>query len=444
MTEGHYCQEFVSKCTPFFIQGFNSIYKNTLKKCSKRKFILKEFQEALESIPLWNSKIIENEYSRFKNASNCNWLEDLIKAAFVELSEIISKEKKKLDDDIPKGEVFIHKCYINIAREIWRKPQLFYHEYSNTEKTQNHSEITKIIHDVISKTIRNELPLQTIVDDYLNQQHKKVKEDDVHDDDDDDDVNDDVNDDDDDDDDVHDDDVHDDDVHDVNDKKSLKYAFGINEVNDSMKTIVFDGKYQDTQYNNANKHNSDHDNNTKENRQYEYEINEEDTIDNESNDVVVENVVATEDVVTDDTDANTEDVVTDDTEVQEAVEIINDDIIVTEDIEYEDSDKTDETIDNLDTNVILKVNENNIEISDVVEESDEENDFDIKIEEDNDFDIKIEEENETLVIQREKHNKKIRNTEKIKSILGTSIEYDEFKYNKDQLKKKLLLQKKYI
>ena len=97
------------------------------------KISFKEFQEALESIPLWNSKIIENEYSRFKNASNCNWLEDLIKTAFVELSEIISKEKRNIDDDIPKGEVFIHKCYINIARNL-EKTILFYITTTRTQK----------------------------------------------------------------------------------------------------------------------------------------------------------------------------------------------------------------------------------------------------------------------------------------------------------------------
>ena len=167
-TEGHYCQEFIIKCTPFFIQGFNSIYKTTLKKCSKRKYLLKEFQEALESIPLWNSKIIDNEYARFKNASNCEWLENLIKAAFVELSERLTKGTKNIDNDIPKGEFFIHTCYINIAREMWRQPQLFYHGLSTLEKKQNEDDIKSIIHKVISDTIRNSLPLEDIVDNYLN------------------------------------------------------------------------------------------------------------------------------------------------------------------------------------------------------------------------------------------------------------------------------------
>ena len=461
MTEGHYCQEFVSKCAPFFIQGFNAIYKNTLKKCSKRKLLLKEFQEALESIHLWNSKIIENEYSRFKIASNCNWLEDLIKAAFVELSEIISKEKRNIDDDIPKGEVFVHKCYINIAREIWRKPQLFYHDYSNTEKAQNQSEVTKIIHDVISKTIRNELPLQTIVDDYLHQQHKPVdvetedvdrrksfggkddfkeeavKEDAIKEDA----IEEDA---------VKEDAIEEDAVKEDKEEESFeeesveeeevkeesveeeevkeesveedKEAFE----DDSMKTILFDARYCDKDNVDVNNNEYSVDNESSDHDDSKEVIREVDIDDHENDEV---NYGGLKEIKVIEKENNGE-VNADDQCYQ--------DVIISEDITV-DENETDNMIENLDTNVVLKVNANKIEICEA-EESDDGDDFDIKIEEINDEDEK----KRTVVKDEYKYNKKMRNTEKIKSILGSSIEYDEFRYNKDQLKKKLLLQKKYI
>jgi hypothetical protein len=148
-----------------------------MKKCCKKKFLLKEFQDALESIPLWNTNIVENEYSRFKFATHCNWLENLIKVAFIELSDLISKGCIPSDDlNIPKGDVFVHKCYINIAREMWRKPQLFYHEYSTIEKKCNEEEVHSIIERVIGETIRNELPLQNIVDTFLHKNEEMKKE----------------------------------------------------------------------------------------------------------------------------------------------------------------------------------------------------------------------------------------------------------------------------
>ena len=168
MSEEHYCQDFITKCTPLFVQGFEAIYKNTVKKCSKRKYILKEYQEALESIPLWNSKIIENEYNRFKSSSNCCWLDDLIKASLMGLTESILKGKRNnIEVTIPKGVEFIHKCYINIARAIWKKPQLFFQEYGVLEKKQNQEETIALIKNQIMISFKEELPMKFIIDDYL-------------------------------------------------------------------------------------------------------------------------------------------------------------------------------------------------------------------------------------------------------------------------------------
>ena len=234
MSEEHYCQDFITKCTPLFVQGFEAIYKNTVKKCSKRKYILKEYQEALESIPLWNSKIIENEYNRFKSSSNCCWLDDLIKASLMGLTESILKGKRNnIEVTIPKGVEFIHKCYINIARAIWKKPQLFFQEYGVLEKKQNQEETIALIKNQIMISFKEELPMKFIIDDYLKNGKTEGGNDGnmlrsssssrcVNDTNDDDDVDDDDGDDDDDDNVDEDDDDDDDDEDDVEESVSYK------------------------------------------------------------------------------------------------------------------------------------------------------------------------------------------------------------------------------
>ena len=231
MSEEHYCQDFITKCTPLFVQGFEAIYKNTVKKCSKRKYILKEYQEALESIPLWNSKIIENEYNRFKSSSNCCWLDDLIKASLMGLTESILKGKRNnIEVTIPKGVEFIHKCYINIARAIWKKPQLFFQEYGVLEKKQNQEETIALIKNQIMISFKEELPMKFIIDDYLkngkteggNRRVNDTNDDDDNDDNDEDGVEDEDDEDDDDDDDE--DGVEDEDVEDEDDvEESVSY-----------------------------------------------------------------------------------------------------------------------------------------------------------------------------------------------------------------------------
>lgn len=171
----HYCDEFVIKCTPFFVQGFDAIYNNTMEKCKKKRFLLRQFQETLESIPLWNSRIIATEHQRFVDTSNCMWLDDLIKAAFLELANnIVDDHKIDIDVslEIPNGIDFIHSCYINIARDLWKKPQLFYHGFEASIKMRNREEFEKLVERCLLDTFKKQLPMERILSTYLNDNNK--------------------------------------------------------------------------------------------------------------------------------------------------------------------------------------------------------------------------------------------------------------------------------
>lgn len=169
----HYCDEFVSKCTPFFLQGFDTIYNNTLQKCRKYRFLLKLFQEDLEKIHLWNALIIDNEHKRFMISGNCDWLDNLIKACFLELSEQFIRTHNVSYDlsnvVLPPGNVFIHKCYINIARALWKQPQLLFHDFNAVEKLRNREVFTSIIQKTIIDTFKTNLPMENMIDTFLDQ-----------------------------------------------------------------------------------------------------------------------------------------------------------------------------------------------------------------------------------------------------------------------------------
>ena len=169
----HYCDEFVSKCTLFFLQGFDTIYNNTLQKCRKYRFLLKQFQEDLEKIHLWNALIIDNEHKRFMISGNCDWLDNLIKACFLELSEQFVRTHNVSYDlsnvVLPPGNVFIHKCYINIARALWKQPQLLFHDFTAVEKLRNREVFTSIIQKTIIDTFKTNLPMENMIDVFLDQ-----------------------------------------------------------------------------------------------------------------------------------------------------------------------------------------------------------------------------------------------------------------------------------
>jgi hypothetical protein len=64
-------------------------------------------------------------------------------------------------------EHFIHKIYIECAKELWYNPYLLYHECSPYEIKQNQRECMNLIKECIKEGIRKMLPLKEILELYL-------------------------------------------------------------------------------------------------------------------------------------------------------------------------------------------------------------------------------------------------------------------------------------
>ena len=162
----HYTRELIDKCTPIFKQGLKYIFSHSKKNTALKKHLLKTFQENLQKIPKWNSMIVMKEFDRFKINSNCSWLDKLIKAAFLAEFKIASSNSD-MKVDIPKSQDFIHHCYIELARELWKKPQIMFDGFTNEIRKSYESELDSIIETTIIKVIKNLLPLEKIVNNYL-------------------------------------------------------------------------------------------------------------------------------------------------------------------------------------------------------------------------------------------------------------------------------------
>ena len=88
---------------------------------------MKIFQLFLKNTPSWNKHIITEETNRIKEKCKCSeWFDDLIKAVIksniVLLTFNISGKEsnlinRKLHETVQPDD-FIHKCYIECAREI--------------------------------------------------------------------------------------------------------------------------------------------------------------------------------------------------------------------------------------------------------------------------------------------------------------------------------------
>lgn len=170
-----YTNQLVDVLYPHMYDGVKSIYDESKVIYAKKTStpILFLFRELLEKVPIWNSEIIESECSRIMNNSKCDWIDDLITAVFISHTKILTSigpnnTFNKINVTIPKTTSFIHKSYINLARELWKNPYLFNESVPGHEYQRNCKEIENIIKQCIEGTIRQLLPIKEILREHLD------------------------------------------------------------------------------------------------------------------------------------------------------------------------------------------------------------------------------------------------------------------------------------
>ena len=170
-----YTKQLIDILYSHMYDGIKSIYDEAKVFFSKKTSvpILLIFRELLEKVPIWNNEIIDSETSRIMEVSCCDWIDDLITAVFISHTKILTSigfntTSNKINVTIPKTTTFIHKTYINIARELWKNPYLFNENIPGHEYQRNCKEIENIIKICIESTIRSLLPIKEILREHLD------------------------------------------------------------------------------------------------------------------------------------------------------------------------------------------------------------------------------------------------------------------------------------
>ena len=169
-----YTHQLVDTLKPSLYDGIKSIYDDAkdLYKSNSSTSLLFIFRTLLEKIPEWNNELIVNETDRIIECSKCDWLDELVTAVYISHTKILmsigNSNSNKINLTIPKLINFVHKCYINIAREIWKNPLLFSEDLSGYEYQKNMNVIESIICNCIENTIRISLPVKEILKEHLD------------------------------------------------------------------------------------------------------------------------------------------------------------------------------------------------------------------------------------------------------------------------------------
>ena len=177
-TKQEYTTQLTNILTPLVYEGLQSIYNDVIK-ISTSDNVLKHFQIAMQRIPKWNNEIIQNETERIMNNSKSySWLEDLIKATLKANIIVLTynpstTQQVKVDPQLYQNikiTDFIHKIYVECARELWNNPYLFYHSYPPIELKRNQRDCVLLIKDCIKEALRKLLPVKHILQIYLGEE----------------------------------------------------------------------------------------------------------------------------------------------------------------------------------------------------------------------------------------------------------------------------------
>jgi len=179
-SKNEWIARLVNFLTPEIIKGFKSIFEESLNLCkdNQEKYLM-TFQSLISRIPKWNPTIIETERNRIIENTKCDYLEDLISCVhIIQLKSLtamrVGTEQKKIDIHIPKLDDFIHNVYIYCARKLYLNVYLYEIQREGSQTQKNNREIELIINECILNTIRDNIPISTLLKVYLDETTEEV------------------------------------------------------------------------------------------------------------------------------------------------------------------------------------------------------------------------------------------------------------------------------
>ncbi len=176
-SRNEFCIRLINILLPCIIEGFKSIYNEAydlaVSTDSEEKYLM-TYQNLLINIPRWSEEIVEKEVKRISESSGCNYISDLLTCVHITHLKSLTcirpgLKQKKINIDIPNINSFIHKVYINIARKLYVNIYLFEKDIPPLIIQKNNRELEIIIKECTMNTIRDNIPVENILQLYLDE-----------------------------------------------------------------------------------------------------------------------------------------------------------------------------------------------------------------------------------------------------------------------------------
>jgi len=170
-----YLEQLSILMCPVMIDVFDEMYEEA-QKLSKGRKVLIMFQNLLKDVPEWNETMAKQNTDNIAN--RCAWFKDLVAAVFVSSVKILSavrlsKDTKKLSVKLPSNEVFIHSCYKNVAKDIYKNPYVF---SDNQSEHDRNDKLYERFSACVETTVKELIPVQEILQTYMTVQENELIE----------------------------------------------------------------------------------------------------------------------------------------------------------------------------------------------------------------------------------------------------------------------------
>ena len=156
-----YTKQLVYILSPEIYVVLKNIYNESQQMKKKRSISLRNYQILLKKIPIWNTILIEQYTKDIK--SKTPYLLDLITAIFVSHVKILAcvrlkSDSKSIQVKVPNLDTFLHKIIITNAEKIYYNPDII---------LKKKEFVIELISETIEETIRNQIPIDKILTEYL-------------------------------------------------------------------------------------------------------------------------------------------------------------------------------------------------------------------------------------------------------------------------------------
>ncbi len=167
--------EYTKQLCGFVIPALKSYFLQTFdiaKESENPKGPVWAFQDILKEIPDWNIDKVKRESEKIVDMTNCDYLEELLTAVFIAHTKVLSairltSKNKKLQITVPKVDHFLHRTLCDCARLLWSNAFLLKPNIPSIEKQKNLNQMETLLQEGVLQTIRNMLPVKSILREYL-------------------------------------------------------------------------------------------------------------------------------------------------------------------------------------------------------------------------------------------------------------------------------------